>query len=127
MPTPLLHCAQCTFMAPRCASSSVPALQMDHQFYAPDPNPQYDAIDLRALSEKRAARAALDAEWKRREALLARPYSFTLRCAAVGSRPGPSHTEDSRSWCSSAAVTHSGCAAVARGPFQNPAVRLCCR
>jgi hypothetical protein len=57
---------------------SLPALQLDHQFYAPDPNPTYDAIDLRALSEKRASRAALDAEWKRREALLARPYSFTL-------------------------------------------------
>jgi len=55
------------------------ALQEERNFYAPDPNPHYDAIDLRALSEKRASRAALDAEWKRREALLARPYSFTLR------------------------------------------------
>lgn len=54
-------------------------LQLDHNFYAHDPNPVYDAIDLRALAEKRAARAAMDAEWKQREALLARPYSFTLR------------------------------------------------
>lgn len=53
------------------------------QFYAPDPNPDYDAVDLRALAEKRAARAALDAEWKAREALLAKPFSYTLRCAGV--------------------------------------------
>lgn len=54
-------------------------LQMDHNFYGPDPNPIYDAVDLRALAEKRAARAALDAEWKRQESLLAKPYSYTLR------------------------------------------------
>lgn len=54
-------------------------LQLDHNFYGPDPNPIYDAVDLRALAEKRAARAALDAEWKRQESLLAKPYSYTLR------------------------------------------------
>jgi hypothetical protein len=57
--------------------------QAEKEFFRPDPNPDYDAIDLRALAEKRAARGALDAEWRRREALLARPYSFTLRSGSV--------------------------------------------
>lgn len=49
------------------------------KMYAPDPNPQYNEIDLRALAEKRAARAALDAEWEYRKTLLAKPFSYTLR------------------------------------------------
>ncbi|KAF8060060.1 hypothetical protein HT031_004999 [Scenedesmus sp. PABB004] len=44
-----------------------------------DPNPDWDAVDARALAEKRRRHALLDAEWERQKALLARPTSFTLR------------------------------------------------
>jgi hypothetical protein len=51
---------------------------MDQTFYQPDPNPDYNQIDLRALSEKRAGRAALDAQWRQAQSLLAKPFSYTL-------------------------------------------------
>lgn len=52
---------------------------MDQTFYRPDPNPDYNQIDLRALSEKRAGRAALDVQWRQAQSLLAKPFSYTLR------------------------------------------------
>jgi hypothetical protein len=54
-------------------------LQDEVQMYRLDPNPRWSVIDARALAEKRAARAVLDAEWRRRQGLLSKHTAYTLR------------------------------------------------
>eukprot|EP00879_Flechtneria_rotunda_P021333 GHRR01022483.1.p1 GENE.GHRR01022483.1~~GHRR01022483.1.p1 ORF type:complete len:329 (+),score=83.13 GHRR01022483.1:801-1787(+) len=54
----------------------------EQEMHRIDPNPDWNLIDVRAMAEKRRQKAIMDAEWRRQQTLLSRPYSFTLRCDA---------------------------------------------